>query len=286
MRRAFADVGRGQVHYWRGSLRQQTPLIMLHGSPGSSHSMLPYARILSESRDVIVIDTPGNGDSTQCEVESPTILDLASVLSKAIREIGVERYFLYGYHTGSSIALALSNTEPERVRKLILEGVSFFTPEERAQLMTNDHAPRVQFHPSGSHLQVVWDMVQSAHIHWPWWDRSSKSFRGRDVPDASELHYEALQVLKSLESYYLSYRAALAFDKRAYLASVTVPVLATCARTDQLWNSLKSVGSVCPSATVMEIPGFDNHEARVGSCQIFNKFLDGGHWQQSAIEVL
>lgn len=274
MRRAFADVGPGQVHYWRGTLRQETPLVMFHGSPGSSHSLLPYARILARTRDVIVLDTPGNGDSTPCEVANPGILDLAAVLSGAIRQVGVAQYFAYGYHTGASIALALAKSEPGRVRKLILEGVSFFTPEERARLMKNDHAPVIPFHPSGSHLQVVWDMVRSAHIHWPWWDRSRLSFRGRDVPEAADLHHEALQVLKALESYHLSYRAALAFDKSTYLAAVSVPVLATCARTDQLWDSLKSVTKVCPSARVMEIPGFDCHEDRVGSCRIFDQFLE------------
>lgn len=273
MRRAFADVGLGQVHYWRGSLRDETPLVMFHGSPGSSHSLLPYARILSQTRDVIVMDTPGNGDSTPCEVESPTIPNLAAILAGAIRQIGVAQYFAYGYHTGASIALALERTDAGRVRKLILEGVSFFTPEERARLLKNEHAPSIPFDRSGSHLQVAWDMVRSAHIHWPWWDRSKSSFRGRDLPEAADLHEETLQVLKSLGSYHLSYRAALAFDKTASLAAVSVPILATCSRTDQLWHSLTSVAKVCPAAKVMEIPGFDRHEDRVDSCRIFDRFL-------------
>lgn len=273
MRRAFVDAGHAQIHYWRGSLREETPLVMFHASPGSSHSLLPYARILSQTRDVIVMDTPGNGDSTPCDVESPTILELAAILSEGIRQIGRAQYFAYGYHTRASIALALAKTDAGRPRRLILNGISFFTPEERARLLKNDRAPLIAFHQSGSHLQVVWHMSRSAHIHWPWWDRSRSSYRGRDVPDAADLHYETLKVL-NLETYHLSYRAALGFaDKTTYLAAVSVPILATCSRTDQLWNALKSVSKVCPAAKVIEIPGSDRHEDRICSCRIFDQFL-------------
>lgn len=274
MRRAFADLPHGQVHYWRGPLREGTPLVMLHGSPGSSHSLLPYARILCETRDVIVLDTPGNGDSSPCATGEPTIPGLADILSQAIRAIGIRQYFAYGYHTGASIAIALATSEPERVRKLVLEGISFFTPEERARLMKNEHAPRIEPDDSGSHLVKAWDMIRSAHVHWPWWDRSREAFRGRDVPSARELHHEALQVLKSLETYHLSYRAALAFDKSGWLSRLSLPVLATCSRTDQLWPSLQQVSRHCPAATVCEIPGFDRHEDRVESCRIFEHFLE------------
>src|SRR5690554_4309327 len=119
LKRAFADVDCGQVHYWRGSVRNEVPLVMLHGSPGSSYSLLPYGHILARTRDVILIDTPGNGDSSATTNARPAIEDLARVISQALSHIGLSNYYLYGFHTGASIAIALASAPATKVEKLI-----------------------------------------------------------------------------------------------------------------------------------------------------------------------
>lgn len=273
LRRAFIDLPHGQLHYWRGEIRNAHPLIMLHGSPGSSYSLLPYAKELSQWRDVLVLDTPGNGDSSPAPSSQPTIEELALIIGEALAAVGIQEGFIYGYHTGASLAISLAHQRPALARGLILEGVSFFSEEERTHLMKNDHAPQYELRMDGAHLSMIWDMVKSAHIYWPWWNTSHAALRDRDLPDARNLHYETLQVLKAVETYHLSYRAALAFDKAKVLAQLDLPILATCSRKDQLWPSLQSVSRYCPSAVVKEVPGFDTPEKAQATSQIFGEFL-------------
>lgn len=278
IRRGFIDRADGQTHYrccgpalQTGS--DQPPLVMLHGSPGSSFSLVPTMLHLGENRPVIAPDHPGNGDSTPLATSDPTIPDFAAAHIEALDGIGLEQFDLYGYHTGASIAIQIAARWPQRVRRLILDGPSLFSAEERERLFAQDHAPAIALSMDGSHLTTAFAMVRDAHLFWPWWNRSVDGIRQRGLPSPDFLHGEVLEVLKALASYHLTYRSALSFDKKSLLADLSQPVLVTAGPRDQNIRALHPIAALIPGALAVEIPGLDTEADISASAARFEMFL-------------
>ena len=76
IKRGFADIAEGQVHYRLARARKPSgnaPLVLFHSSPLSSQVLSKFALQLNETRDVIGFDTLGQGDSCRPAVAEPTI---------------------------------------------------------------------------------------------------------------------------------------------------------------------------------------------------------------------
>ena len=65
VKRAFADIAEGQIHYRVAGLDREAlpPLVMFHGSPGSSWALAGLVEALGETRTTVAFDTLGQGDS-------------------------------------------------------------------------------------------------------------------------------------------------------------------------------------------------------------------------------
>ena len=105
---------------------QGEPLVVLHGGGGlrhyTSHDML------SKTRRVILIETPGFG-SSPANQRSETMADLANALAKAIENLGVTNFDLCGTSFGGKLALWLAVQHPDSVRALVLVGPAAIRPE-------------------------------------------------------------------------------------------------------------------------------------------------------------
>src|SRR6185437_12340603 len=209
IRRGFVDLAEGQAHYRCCGDPGLSPLVMFHGSPGSSYSLMPLMRHLAAGRRVIAIDTAGNGDSTPTPQAEPEIGDLAEVHWSAIAALGLGPVDLYGYHTGAAICTELSIRHHDGIRRIVMDGLSAFDPSESGDLLTHDHAPEIPVDLGGSQLMAAWTMVRDAHLFWPWWDRRADHRRNLGLPSAEYLHGEVIEVLKACRTYFRSYRAAL-----------------------------------------------------------------------------
>src|SRR5579859_556010 len=135
--RDYASVTFGQVHIRRAGPREGVPLLMLHASPGSSRAVLPLATLLANDRPVVAMDTPGFGDSDPLAVSDPTIGDFADAVLEVIDALGHTRVDLYGSHTGALIALEAAVRGPDRVRRVVFDGLPVFSPEESADHLAN-----------------------------------------------------------------------------------------------------------------------------------------------------
>lgn len=275
VRRYFVDVGDRQALYRSLGDPALPPLVMFHGSPGSSFSLMPLARHLAAGRRIVALDTPGNGDSSPAPMDEPTIGDYAEMHLAAIDAIGLETVDLYGYHTGASIAIELSIRHPDRVRRIVLDGVSLFDAAAQRHLLGNDHAPHIVPDHEGSQLSRAFIMVRDAWIFWPWWARGGDKLRGLGLPDTRYLHDEVLEVLKSVSTYHLSYRAALRYPKHEQLPKVPVPALVAACPSDQLYEYLDKVAALIPGARKAETPGATTEAERAKTAEMFLAFLDG-----------
>lgn len=245
--RGFVEVGEGQIHYRTCGPEDGPPLVMLHGSPLSSLSIVPLMREFGETFRVFAPDTLGNGDSSP-QAKTPVTIDyLADGMLRGMAALGLKEFFVYGFHTGGNIGIEAALAQPKTVKKLIIDGMGLYSPDDQRDLLANQ-APEMIPDLEGTHFLRAWHLVRDGKIFWPWWNRTDDGVRGLGLPDADTLHADVMELLKSVRTYHHNYRAALGYDKRPQVAKLKVPVLVTAAETDMLRPYLEEAASLIPGA--------------------------------------
>ena len=96
----FVDVEGGKIWYRIDGEGDKTPLLLLHGGPGSSSYYLEPLKELSKDRPVIFIDQLGCGRSTRItDTTLMTIEKNVEQLEQVRKALKLERFYLYG-HSG------------------------------------------------------------------------------------------------------------------------------------------------------------------------------------------
>jgi pimeloyl-ACP methyl ester carboxylesterase len=93
-----------------------TPVLLLHGQPGSARDWARLIAALDGRVDAIAIDRPGwDGASAPAGLEGN-----AAAAEAALERAGVERATVVGHSFGAAVAAWLASTRPERVTALVL----------------------------------------------------------------------------------------------------------------------------------------------------------------------
>ena len=225
--RAFVRIAEGPVHL-RRLAGEGRPLLVFHPSPNSSRGMMPFMHALraaGSDADLIALDTLGNGDSPPPAPEVPDIAYFADAALRVMDAMGIGEADLYGAHTGARIACELAATRPDRIGRVIFQGISDFDPATRAKRL-DAYAPEMACDDYGTHFIWAFNFVRDQSLHAPYFLRDpAHRLMNRAVPDAASLHAAALDVLKSLTSYHKPYRAAFAYPTADRIGRVTAPCL-------------------------------------------------------------
>ena len=133
MKRAYADVPFGQLHY--RELGEGEPILFLHKTPSSSvqfERCAPY--FAREGYRVLALDTPGFGLSDHHPTQ-PTMREYGLAVHQLLDALGIGKLNLFGHHTGASIALEAAGQRQERFTTLGFGGIlAVETEEEREAL--------------------------------------------------------------------------------------------------------------------------------------------------------
>lgn len=253
-RRHFVDVPHGQMHIRTAGDGHLPTLVMFHAAPSTSYTLLPLARHLTAGRRVFVVDTAGNGDSTPLPQAAIGVAELAAAHWDVIDALGLDAVDLYGSHTGASICAELSISHGDRVRRIIMDGLSVFGQDEINTLIDHEHAPPIMPDLDGTQLAKVWSMIRDAWLFWPWWDRRQEARRPLDLPSAETLHNETIEFLKGCTTYHHNYNAGIRYLKHARLPLVRNPVLITACPSDQFVGHLSLGVGLIPGAKSLVTP--------------------------------
>lgn len=273
VKRAFADLPSGQIHY--RYVREENvgniPLLMLHGSPGSSRQLEKFMQDLASVRWVIAPDTPGNGDSIAIAGEETTIALLAEAMLAFLDVMEIEVVDLYGTHTGACIATELAILAGDRVRSVILDGVAAFSAEEQADMLSHYAYP---FEPdnTGAYLVNMYHFCRNQHLFFPWYKQTREARRDSGVASAQDLHIWLLEVMKGSQTYHHNYRAAFQWDGMARAALCSRPTLCVCSESDPLYGHTQILSDVFPDGRFTALPRFDHADftyARYVNCLSF-----------------
>jgi proline iminopeptidase len=125
------DVGGGDRVYWEvcGDPRGK-PAVVLHGGPGSGCS--PWFRSLFDPRAyrVVLFDQRNCGRSTPhasapgVDLANSTTANLTADIERLREHLEIERWLVLGGSWGSTLALAYTESHPERVTEMVLFGVT------------------------------------------------------------------------------------------------------------------------------------------------------------------
>lgn len=227
--RAFIRVEDGLVHLRRvdGNANAR-PLVLLHASPGSSRGLEALMTALAATPGappLIAPDMPGNGDSDAFAPDAPDIGWYADALIRLLDAIGLDRIDLYGTHTGARVACEVAAAHPDRIGRLIFDGIADY-PDETRDLLLRDYAPEMT--PDDYGTQFVWafHFVRDQALHFPHFLRDpDHRLLSRAVPSATELHASVVEVLKGLTSYHKAYRAAFAYRAAERMRAIHAPAM-------------------------------------------------------------
>ncbi len=273
IRRGFVDVPAGQVHYRSaGAALSDRPLALIHQSPGSSKQLEGLMLALAPTRRVVAPDTLGNGDSTPPDAP-PDIAALAAAAWCALDQILPGRFDLYGSHTGASIAMEIALAHPERVRRLVIDGMGLYAADEQSDILRR-YAREIAPDAEGTHLLKVWHFCRDQFLFWPYYNRTAAGRLPNGLPDADTLHDFVVEVLKAMRSYHHSYRAAFRHPKRERLALLRLPVLVVCSPSDMLRRYFPEVAALVPGARTADLPDWDDPGCDAGTAAIITEFLD------------
>lgn len=272
IRRGFVDLDEGQLHYRELCTGSATPLLMLHQASGSSRTMAPMMSTLATDRRVIAIDLPGNGDSCAPVTDAPEIADYADAIGRAADAKGLNRFAVYGFHAGASVAVELAIARPAMVAALILDSVGLYEPDE-AERLANDYMPAVERHPHGIHLTQLWHYVRDTYLFWPWHQTDAAHARAVGLPPLAELHDKTVEVIKGMDHFAKLYRAAFLHDKAARLPLIETPTLVTVGRTNSQRDKLDAVAALIDGAETAVTDGVYSPEDAAKTAQHFGGWL-------------
>lgn len=130
----YAAVPGGRIFWRKFGSGGKTPLLTLHGGPGSSHNYLLPLQALADERPVIFYDQLGCGRADAPENESVYSIQRSVDEVDAVRAaLGLDRVLLLGHSWGALLAVEyLCQGRGRGVERLILSGAMASIPQVMA----------------------------------------------------------------------------------------------------------------------------------------------------------
>lgn len=237
MQKAYINTTDGQIHY-RYTAQVQSgciPLVMLHQTASASVMYEKLMTILGEDYAIIAPDTPGYGQSYD-PPKPPSIAYYAETLKQLFDALEITQCYLFGHHTGASIAVQFAHDYPSTVLKMMLSGPPYLSESQKNALAKSLTAKTLD--ADGQHMLKVWKRI---------YDRA---------PDGVDLEFIQREVLLTLRAtnYADTYHAVFEQDFVGQLASIDCPVHVICGEFDTIRASAEPTHQALPNSELTLIP--------------------------------
>jgi pimeloyl-ACP methyl ester carboxylesterase len=250
--RNFVRIDEGQVHFRNTGFDfkgKKTPLYMIHASPSSSINLTPLMHELSSHFYIIAPDTLGFGDSPPPKQDIPNAEDYAESVIRIMDALDITKCHFYGSHTGAHIACEVAINYPDRVDKLIFDGIGMFSDEDKKDFLEN-YAPEVIPDEFGQHLIWAWNFVRDQVLHFPYFRRTPEFRRNNEImPKPDDVQKVVLEVLKGLTTYHKGYRAAFRHPDKERLPLIRHKTFCGASDDDPLKSGINNAASLIKNAS-------------------------------------
>jgi len=160
IRRAFADLSVGQVHYASCGDPRTEAVLLLHQSPRSWTEYREVLPLIGRRFRAVAMDTAGFGDS-EAGLAPASIELWASVAIELLDALGIARAHVVGHHTGGVIAVELAASFADRVHGLVLSSTPYTDAAFRRARAERPPIDEVAPSADGSHLAALWQKRQA-----------------------------------------------------------------------------------------------------------------------------
>ncbi len=111
------------IFYREAGPKTAPTLLLLHGFPTSSHMFRDLIPALADKYHVVAPDYPGYGYSSMPKVNEfdYSFDNLANVIEKFTKQVGLTKYSLYLMDYGAPIGFRIAAKHPERIESLIIQ---------------------------------------------------------------------------------------------------------------------------------------------------------------------
>jgi proline iminopeptidase len=107
------------------------PILFVHGGPGAGTENSNRCFFDPEKYRIILFDQRGCGQSTpHCHLEDNTTANLVADMEIIRKQLGIDKWVLFGGSWGSTLSLVYAQTHPDQVLALILRGIFLCRHEE------------------------------------------------------------------------------------------------------------------------------------------------------------
>ena len=239
VRRAYADVPGGQVHYRYAGEAGQPALLLLHQSPSSSAMYEPMMRLLADRFFLVAPDTPGfgNSDGLRGDPDGHRVADYAAAIYELVSGLGIAPCHVFGHHTGAAIAVQLEHDYPGTARAMALSGPTLL--DESLQRSLPQRAAPFPLAEDGSHLQGMWQRIRDKDARAP----------------LALAQRELCLAFAAGAAYQASYRAVAEQDFAGQLPAVQCPVLVFAGDADPLYGAVAPALALLSKGRRADLPG-------------------------------
>ena len=236
VRRGYKAVSCGQIHYRYAGAAGAPVLVLLHQTPSSSEMFEPLMLELVREFRMIAPDLPGMGMSDPLPGDV-SIAGYAKHVAECLDELNVDEAFVFGHHTGASVAVQLAIDHPEVVAALALSGPPVLDDALRKALpeMAKPIAPRAD----GGHLGDMWQRIS-----------------GKDDSAPIEIvQRETISGLRLGEHYPDPYAAVIEHDIDRQLQMLRIPTVVFAGTGDPLFSQLQNAADLLKNGSLARIEG-------------------------------
>lgn len=227
VRRRFADIDEGQVHYWHGgsSTSDKTPLLFLHPGPHTARVQTPLLDQIAALRPVYAPDIMGMGDSSPPPDAEPDLAYFADSVLRFADAAGLEKFALYGSNLSARIGVEMALQQPERIHTLFLNRMVYFEGDTLA-MWKQGHVPKVTPDTEGQYVMLLWNRLKDLNTYVPWFQKGPENLRGRGLPSAEILHTAFIEQVKMAPTMHLSFDAYWDYPLADKLSQLSVRTFA------------------------------------------------------------
>lgn len=168
----YIEVKGGKLWYRIVGSGNKTPLLLLHGGPGSSSYYLNPLKKLAAGRPVIFFDQLGCGRSSHItDTSLMTIAGYVEQVAQLKKALGITDYFLYGHSWGTMLGIDYYLKHPEGIKAIVFSSPLFST-----DLWINDAKILIKKLPDS-----VQQMIQVNELH--------QTYSSADYERAVQIYY-------------------------------------------------------------------------------------------------
>jgi proline iminopeptidase len=279
----FIPVTGGKVWYRVVGGGDKTPILLLHGGPGSPSYYLNPLAALGKDRPVIFFDQLGCGRSDQItDTTLMTVENYVEQVEQVRKALGLKDYYLYGHSWGTMLGMDYYLKYPEGIKGIIFSGACISIPLylKGVDSLLSIIPDSIQTAISTNEKNRTYDApeYQKANQFW------MENFVARKLPWSADMDSVNLTFGTAVYNYmwgpteFIAIGPLKTFDRTTMLHTIKLPLLFTVGEYDEVLPSgVKYYHSLVPGSKFALIPNAGHatmQDAPEQDVKIITDFLD------------